>query len=405
LNHPQEDPYLLLESLALGQPFSWPVDYGSGLWVEAIRRRIDDAHHQELRHDLAGKWSGFVMFVGPRAKESRTKLLRIMDPGLRNAAAGYERSINEAIARLNVNASREVELERRTAVPPPLARGLRERSLPGRLRAVRSGDEPASPWPDGMAALPDGFAPVRVERSVPFTIAVSLSRQLDPVGEVAGGGYWIHLSRDGGASWEKPLYTGLLHYFPYVVEPDSRMPLWSGGQITVEVAIQEVDPASITYPPVGLASRRKASHRYLEIPVAALQLDRDRDGVADIVEERLLLDPDRADSDRDGLEDGCDPLPNVKNTELSADRNYVAVILNHILNEEEDAIVEPVDRGPDSWLQRERSPSPGTSRPLPVRGHPADFSGVRLATPMPRRFILQRDDGRAVLNALEPGLV
>jgi hypothetical protein len=214
-----------------------------------------------------------------------------------------------------------------------------------------------------------------------MTVAISLSQNLDPAGEVSEGAYWVHLSRDGGSTWQKPLYTGLLEYFPYVVPVTSKMPLWSRDRITLEVAVQELDPSSITYPPVGLRSRRRASDLYLDIPLAALESDRDGDGLTDIVEEHLLLNPDNPDSDGDGLQDGKDPLPNVKNTGPVDGDNYITAILQHIFHLPEGAIIEPVDRDP-SILGAKRAEEPSIIRPLIVQGVAAEFSGVRLSTPV-----------------------
>jgi len=51
------------------------------------------------------------------------------------------------------------------------------------------------------------------------------------------------------------------------------MPIWSGDRITLEVAVQELDPTSITYPPVFLRSSPPGIDLYLEIPISALESD------------------------------------------------------------------------------------------------------------------------------------
>ncbi|WP_425228448.1 hypothetical protein [Sphingomonas sp.] len=68
--------------------------------------------------------------------------------------------------------------------------------------------------PAGLAPLPAGYTPVRAERSGQRTVAISVSQSLDPTGEVSRGGYWVHLSDDGGRTWRRPLYTGLAERFP-----------------------------------------------------------------------------------------------------------------------------------------------------------------------------------------------
>jgi hypothetical protein len=157
------------------------------------------------------------------------------------------------------------------------------------------------------------------------------------------------------------------------------MPLWSGDRITLEVAIQELDTASITYPPVALRSRRQVRDLYLEIPLEALQSDRDGDGLTDITEEHLLLDPDNPDSDGDGIRDGDDPLPNVKNDPSATDQSYLARILEHIFKLPEQAIIEPVDRGPGVLIAGQPAAAPSLLRPLFILGNSADFAGLRTA--------------------------
>ena len=375
LNRPKEDPYFLIE----GGP---SIDTDSALWVETARRRLTGDNYAWLRQNLAETWVRQQRYRGmPELDALASRFLSI---DVQGKSSTYDRRIQSALAAWNVTLVFDPFVFRRpTASPPLLPLGFRELPLPETLRTIRGDKEDTLDWPRTMSGLPQGFRPVRVERGTSMTVAVSLSQNLDPVGEVSEGAYWIHLSSDGGSTWKKPLYTGLAEYFPYVVTPSSKMPLWSGDRITLEVAVQELDPASITYPPVALHSTRRGSDLYLEIPIAALTSDRDGDGLTDIVEEHLLLNPDKADSDGDGLDDSHDPVPNVKST-LSTNNGYLTYILQHIFHLPEGAIIEPVDRGPDvaSILERKRAEEPGIMRPLLVQGPSADFAGVQLITPV-----------------------
>src|SRR5436309_15066350 len=143
------------------------------------------------------------------------------------------------------------------------------------------------------------------------------------------------------------------------------MPLGSGDRITLEVAVQELDPASITYPPVALHSTRRGSDLYLEIPIAALTSDRDGDGLTDIVEEHLLLNPDKADSDGDGLDDSHDPARNERRT-LATKKGELTSILQHIVHLLEGAIIQTAARGPDvaCILERMRGEELGINQAL-----------------------------------------
>jgi len=160
-------------------------------------------------------------------------------------------------------------------------------------------------------ALPPGLAPIRLERHGEEIAGVAVAQTLDPVGELGLGGYWIVHSSNGGRTWDEPLYTGLRQNMPYVVLPASRMTLFDDDALYIEVEVHELDLSSITFPPIGLRSKRDVQGLYLEVPWSALRRDSDADGLTDLVEERLVTDPNDADSDDDGIADDKDGLPQV----------------------------------------------------------------------------------------------
>ena len=264
-------------------------------------------------------------------------------------------------------------------VTPPFA----ERALPPSARtsaAEREAELEERDWPSSWAELPPGFAPVRWERSGDRAIAVSLSPLVDPSGEVSAGGYWIHLSDDRGGSWRTPRYIGLAEYFPYVVLPASRLPLMAGDTLQLEVEVAELDTSSITYPPVALATRRRARDLFLEIPLAMLERDGDGDGVTDLVESHLLLD--RVGSDGGPYIVGSARLESCAGAEKGLDALRMQ-ILSRITGQQDRAIVEPVDRPADGpLLAGWRRVENGQEWPLYLKGDPADFaclpSGGRL---------------------------
>jgi hypothetical protein len=139
--------------------------------------------------------------------------------------------------------------------------------------------------------------------------AVSVSQDVDPRGEVSAGGYWLHLSSDQGQHWEGPYYLGFAHQFPYVVQSASRVPAFDGDRVQIEVERREVDESTITFPPVGLRAKAVATDRFLSVDVTAVKRDSDGDGLTDLLEEKLVLDPMSRDTDGDGLSDRDDPLP------------------------------------------------------------------------------------------------
>jgi hypothetical protein len=180
--------------------------------------------------------------------------------------------------------------------------------------------------------LPDGFWPVRAERSAQKVVAVALSQRLDPAGELSGGGYWVLRSEDGGEHWEA-LYTGLRHHRPYEVEQASHVPLLDGPVLRLAASIRELDERSITFPPVGLTMKREVKGLVVEAPLAALRQDSDGDGLTDVVEDRLLLDPKAADTDGDGTRDGEDALPQVPSVPSEPSADARAQLLSALLFE------------------------------------------------------------------------
>lgn len=143
-------------------------------------------------------------------------------------------------------------------------------------------------WPRNFTNLPGEFMPVRLWRDGRRVAVVSQSQKYDPTGEVTGGAYWIHISEDGGRSWQSPLYTGLAVNFPYEILADARMPLLQGDVLQLAVNVRLIDTSSIFYPPVATRIRTRRDNLYLSIPLAALRADSDGDGWSDIAERRLF---------------------------------------------------------------------------------------------------------------------
>lgn len=81
----------------------------------------------------------------------------------------------------------------------------------------------------------------------------------------------------------------------------------------------------------------------LEIPFAAIDRDSDGDGLTDLAEERLITDPQSADTDGDGLPDGSDSLPQVPWTAVLDDRaRALAAVLRRIAGMESRAIIHEI---------------------------------------------------------------
>jgi hypothetical protein len=231
---------------------------------------------------------------------------------------------------------------------------FREGPLPASFGAAApTGDAEAPPF-----SFPEDFSPVRADRHGDRAVAIGVSQDYDPVGEISRGAYWVIRSRDGGRTWGSPVYTGLRIQQPYLIPPQSNVPLLAGDSLRVEVRVEELDESSITFPPVGLRARRVQEGLMLEIPFAALDRDSDADGLTDLAEERLITDPQSADTDGDGLPDGSDSLPQVPWTAVLDDRaRALAAVLRRIAGMESRAIVQEI--APAGHAASDASAHPG----------------------------------------------
>ncbi|MEA2325450.1 MAG: hypothetical protein QOE68_409 [Thermoanaerobaculia bacterium] len=146
--------------------------------------------------------------------------------------------------------------------------------------------------------LPAGFDFLRMESHGDDVVAVASSQSVDPSGAASVGGYWILRSTDRGGTWNRPLYTGLRVLQPYEVVIGSTLPMLRDDGVRIEVATTEID---------GPIKELLA----VDFKWRDLERDSDGDGLTDLVEERILTDPQSADTDSDGLADGVDPLPQV----------------------------------------------------------------------------------------------
>lgn len=255
--------------------------------------------------------------------------------------------------------------------------------LPPQLRSApaTTGNDPAdndksAQWPKDWGELPRGFTPVRFERNDKRAVAISLSGMFDRAGEISPGGYWIHLSDDGGKTWQVPRYTGLSFHFPYEVMRRSKLPMLGEQDLKIEVVHAEIDTRSITYPPVGLQTWPTERDLFLDIPIARLTADSDSDGVTDLAARHLLLDrpapmaPFLVGSDWAH----CGGVtPSITELRLA--------ILARINGVEARALIEPVVRGGSvpmigGWSRM----ATGAAWPLFLKGSAADFACARPTT-------------------------
>ncbi|MGH9317008.1 MAG: hypothetical protein ACRD1P_07875 [Thermoanaerobaculia bacterium] len=203
-------------------------------------------------------------------------------------------------------------------IAAPLLAGYTEKALPNGVSPVDLSQDESYRRLTTLQVetrFPAGLRLRRVDRHGDEIVA--LAAQEDGLG---ASSCWFLRSRDGGATWSRPLYTGLRDQMPYSVRPFSELPMIQGERLEIEVDAWEDDPEGAPTIMGGRAKKRR-SGIYLEIPLALLAQDSDGDGLTDLLEEAFLTDPTNSDTDGDAIGDAEDSMPQVafdpRGTEMS----------------------------------------------------------------------------------------
>jgi hypothetical protein len=226
---------------------------------------------------------------------------------------------------------------------------------------------------------------IRFETNADGIVIIYQATEINRSGEIPAYGYWFRQKPADGSVWQEPLYLGFQQFFPYQVRALSKLPMLAEpGKLTLEVDIREIDPASITFPPIGLGLKREACNFYLSYDLADLARDSDGDGMTDSVEAVLGLDPQNADSDGDLIPDGVDSLPLTTFDPFSPaiDKELALAILTEVVGLERNAIMvgPDVDSGQDiaaALLKRPQDFAVDYDT-LFVTSDPKIFAGIRL---------------------------
>jgi hypothetical protein len=163
------------------------------------------------------------------------------------------------------------------------------------------------------------------------------SQDYDPTGEVPAAGFWLRRIAGAGES-ARDYYLGIKEHNPFELV-DADGPLVRDGQLRLSVRRAQIDLDRITFPPIGLQFHGDDDVLELGAAISDIARDTDADGLTDLAEQQLLLDPRDSDSDGDGIEDAKDRLPGVA-FDRARDRQQglIAAALDYILREPDDAV-------------------------------------------------------------------
>lgn len=141
-----------------------------------------------------------------------------------------------------------------------------------------------------------------------------------------GWGYWIGLSNDNGVTW-KHYYTGLTENFYYFLKRNSKIPLWKDS---TTLQIESVIVRQMTQVMHPIPAEFEAIHDNIAIQLDLTKIikDSDNDGLTDIVENKMLLNPNNPDTDGDGINDGEDKNPRFKSIITDKSMLYETLIEN-----------------------------------------------------------------------------
>ena len=169
------------------------------------------------------------------------------------------------------------------------------------------------------------------------------SNAIDPSGETGVGGYWLLEGYPQKAEWQEPVYLGLRTLLPYTIDgfatdlPKRSITELNG--LTVLGARQPLNLGSLTFPPIAMETS-EPERGVITIDLSFVKKDRDGDKLTDLFEERVGLNPDSRDTDRDGITDNRDSVPTRPYAGTSQDRSRAYALLSILEGHEDGAIIQ-----------------------------------------------------------------
>ena len=119
---------------------------------------------------------------------------------------------------------------------------------------------------------------------------------------------WVAYSSDGGETWAY-YYTGIVQRQPIFVKWYSKLPLINDeGDLQIEACLlRQMSSYILPFGSPGFNVQKDGL--LLTLDLKTLRKDSDGDGLTDIVEARFRTDPNKADTDGDGVPDNLDLNP------------------------------------------------------------------------------------------------
>jgi hypothetical protein len=168
-----------------------------------------------------------------------------------------------------------------------------------------------------------------------------------------GAGYWIAISDDNGKTW-KQYYTGLTDGFYYSFKKNSKLELLKdAATFQIEcVIIRKKEEVPHPMPPNYEIVQDSLS---IEVNIGEIIKDSDNDGLTDIAESKMLLNPTNADTDGDGIIDSEDRNPRFASRNSESIKIYNAFFGNYYRSNDKGVI--EIDNSNFSELEKSKSDS------------------------------------------------
>lgn len=357
--------------------FAKPENETRSLRSEVERLLLPPGGPSSKRSDLDSIWQirAELDLLGPAACPAVVALLPRLDSTGLTAAAGFleEKHCSDAAAALGrILGSMSLELEEigwpeskapimvlralsslgGVAEVPSLARVLRDTNLNLEVRAEaymalvsigsppaisaarallsegvtqRSALEPASPLP----LLPLIGAPEPALVATPGCAECKADFRTWGLWRAASGAAVLSIEGDRRiVVYRDGSVGGSDNFWLAVVDAGGQLaegPWFTGGRLGTG---RHDDPRiSLAGSATQVSIRNALGSALLTVALADLKVDQDGDGLTDLVEKRLRLDPARPDTDGDGLADGVDPAPNARKSAPQTDEEKARLAL------------------------------------------------------------------------------